>query len=93
MTKSLVQTVLPKRKNRPLFLVDIASPRNLDPAINNLDNVFLYDIDDLEGIVETNLEIQTQEAEKINLLIEQEVTSFKSWISILGFVPLMVTLR
>jgi glutamyl-tRNA reductase len=74
-------------------MIDIAVPRNLDPDINELDNVFLYDIDDLEGIVEANLEKRAQEAEKIKLMIEQELISFNSWISTLGVVPLMAALR
>lgn len=92
LTKQQIQAVSQKR-SLPLFMVDIAVPRNLDPGINDLDNVFLYDIDDLEGIVETNLEKRAQEAEKIKLMIEQELISFKSWISTLGVVPIMAALR
>ncbi|OHR66621.1 glutamyl-tRNA reductase [Bacillus sp. HMSC76G11] len=93
LTKQQVQSVSHKRNNRPLYMVDIAVPRNLDPDINDLENVFLYDIDDLEGIVEANLEKRAQEAEKIKLMIKQELISFNSWISTLGVVPLMAALR
>lgn len=92
LTKQQIQAVS-KKRSHPLFMVDIAVPRNLDPDIKDLDNVFLYDIDDLEGIVETNLEKRAQEAEKIELMIEQELYSFKSWISTLGVVPIMAALR
>ncbi|MFD4932204.1 glutamyl-tRNA reductase [Peribacillus butanolivorans] len=93
LTKQQIQAVSQKRNYRPLFMIDIAVPRNLDSDINDLDNVFLYDIDDLEGIVEANLEKRSQEAEKINLMIEKELISFKSWISTLGVVPIMAALR
>lgn len=47
-----------KRQSRPLFMIDIAVPRDIDPAVGEVSNVFLYDIDDLEGIVETNMEMR-----------------------------------
>src|SRR5699024_9184027 len=55
LTKEMMMRIEKKRNNQPLFMVDIAVPRDLDPDIAELDNVFLYDIDDLEGIVEANL--------------------------------------
>ena len=68
------------RKGRPIFMVDIAVPRDLDPAIGELENVFLYDIDDLEGIVQANLEERKKAAEKIDLMIEAEIVEFNQWI-------------
>ena len=56
ITKDMMSFVNSMRKGRPIFMVDIAVPRDLDPAIGELENVFLYDIDDLEGIVQANLE-------------------------------------
>ena len=69
-----------KRKGKPLFMVDIAVPRDLDPGIAELENVFLYDIDDLEGIVEANLQERKKAAEKIMLMIEKEIVEFKQWL-------------
>jgi glutamyl-tRNA reductase len=93
ITKADVVQVMKRRNHRPLFLIDIAVPRDLDPEIHQLDNVYLYDIDDLEGIVEANLQERAREAEKINLMIEAELTSFKSWLNTLGVVPVISALR
>lgn len=93
LTKQGVQDIMKIRRNRPLFMIDIAVPRDLDPAINELEGVFLYDIDDLEGIVESNLQERAKEAEKIEEMIVEEMVSFKSWLSTLGVVPLITALR
>ncbi|MGG1575346.1 glutamyl-tRNA reductase [Fictibacillus sp. NRS-1165] len=93
ITKEMVQSVLKQRKGRPLFMVDIAVPRDLDPSLNELESVFLYDIDDLEGIVEANLAERKKEAEKIEIMIEDEIVSFHSWVNMLGVVPVITALR
>ncbi|PIC63827.1 glutamyl-tRNA reductase [Sporosarcina sp. P13] len=81
------------RKGKPLFLVDIAVPRDLDPKIGDLANMFLYDIDDLQGIVEENLAERKRAADEIGLMIESEVVAFKEWLSTLGVVPMISALR
>jgi glutamyl-tRNA reductase len=93
LTKDMVQEMMKKRRNRPLFLIDIAVPRDLDPAINELEGVYLYDIDDLEGIVEANLQERLKEAEKIEVMIDNEMVAFKNWLSTLGVVPIITALR
>ncbi|MBT2754560.1 glutamyl-tRNA reductase [Mesobacillus foraminis] len=93
VTKNTVQSVAKSRKGKPLFMVDIAVPRDLDPAIAELEDVFLYDIDDLEGIVEANLQERKIAAEKILLLIEEEIVLFKQWLNTLGVVPVISALR
>jgi glutamyl-tRNA reductase len=93
ITKRDIQAVSKLRNHRPLFMIDIAVPRDLDPAIHELDNVFLYDIDDLEGIVEANLQERAREAEKIGYMIGEELVAFKSWMNTLGVVPLITALR
>ncbi|MGX6442951.1 glutamyl-tRNA reductase [Neobacillus sp. K501] len=93
LTKELVEKVEKKRKGKPLFMVDIAVPRDLDPQIAELENVFLYDIDDLEGIVEANLQERQKAAEKIMLMIEKEIVDFKQWLGMLGVVPVISALR
>jgi glutamyl-tRNA reductase len=93
ITKEMAAPAIKKRKGLPLFMVDIAVPRDLDPALHDLESVFLYDIDDLEGIVESNLAERKKEAEKIEILIEAEIVDFQSWISMLGVVPLISALR
>lgn len=94
LRKEEVKAVLQSRKTgRPLFMVDIAVPRNLDPAIGELSNVFLYDMDDLEDLVETNLKERRREAEKIQGLIAQEVQAFETWMKTLGVTPVIRALQ
>lgn len=88
-----VEELIRLRKNRPLFLIDIAVPRDIDPAVNEIDNVFLYDIDDLEGVVAAHRQARVQEAAQAELLIEREVVSFQRWLQSLEVVPTIVTLR
>lgn len=93
ITESMMTKVEKKRKGRPIFMVDIAVPRDLDPALSNVDSVFLYDIDDLQGIVEANMLERQAEAEKIELMIEQEIVEFNQWLRTLGVVPVISALR
>lgn len=89
----LMQFVERLRKGKPLFLVDIAVPRDIDPRVEDLPNVFLYDIDDLQGIVEANLAERKQAAKQIQEMIGQEVVEFKDWVATLGVVPVISALR
>ncbi|HIW32172.1 MAG TPA: glutamyl-tRNA reductase [Candidatus Paenibacillus intestinavium] len=89
LTAADVQAIMAKRRSKPLFMIDIAVPRDFDPSIATIDNVFLYDIDDLHGIVESNLAQREQEAAKINVMIQEEIALFDSWYKTLGVVPLI----
>lgn len=89
----LMQFVERLRKGKPLFMVDIAVPRDLDPRIGDLPNVFLYDIDDLQGIVEANLAERERAAKQIDQMIETEIEQFNDWITTLGVVPIITALR
>lgn len=89
----IVSRVLKARRNNPIFMIDISVPRNIDPAVNELDNVFLYDIDDLQGVVSSNLEGRAREAEKAEELVMQEVATYLQWESALDAVPMIVELR
>jgi glutamyl-tRNA reductase len=93
ITKEMMAQVEKLRKGKPLFMVDIAVPRDLDPRLVELENVFLYDIDDLEGIVEANMKERQKEAAKIRLFIESEIVEFKQWLATLGVVPVISALR
>ncbi|SDM24201.1 glutamyl-tRNA reductase [Bacillus sp. OK048] len=93
ISKSMMEKVEKKRKGKPLFLVDIAVPRDLDPKIAELESVFLYDIDDLEGIVQANLQERKKAAQAIMLMIEKEIVDFKQWLGLLGVVPVISALR
>lgn len=93
LTKDVLEPIQKKRKGKALFLVDIAVPRDLDPEIGKLDNVFLYDIDDLQHIVDENLEARKKAAEQIEVLLEKEIITFKEWMRTLGVVPVISALR
>ena len=93
ITKEMMTKVEKMRSGRPLFMVDISVPRDIDPAIDELEGSFLYDIDDLQGVVEANRAERLKEAEKIQFMIEEEIVLFKTWLSTLGVVPLISALR
>ncbi|ANY70391.1 glutamyl-tRNA reductase [Paenibacillus sp. BIHB 4019] len=93
LTRQVVASAMQRRRSKPLFMIDIAVPRDLDPTIAAVDNVFLYDIDDLEGIVESNLEQRRKEAAKIETMIAQEMDLFEQWYKTLGVVPLIRALQ
>ncbi len=93
LSKELVEAVQKERKGNPLFLVDIAVPRDIDPFVSELENTFLYDIDDLQHIVDENLEARKEAAEQIELMFESEIVAFKEWLKTLGVVPIISALR
>lgn len=93
VTKEMMEHVEKLRKGKPLFMVDIAVPRDLDPKLAELESVFLYDIDDLEGIVQANMQERQKAAEKIMLMIEAEIVEFNQWLNMLGVVPVISALR
>ena len=81
------------RKNRPLFFIDIAVPRDVQPQVNGLENVFVYDIDDLKGIIEINLSKRKGEAVKAERMVDEEVIKFSEWLKTLDIVPTIVALQ
>jgi glutamyl-tRNA reductase len=93
LTPGQVKGVMRRRKQRPLFLIDIAVPRDLDPAINDLDNVYLYNIDDLKEVVELNVERRQEEAVKAERLVAEETLKFMDWLATLGVFPTIISLR
>ncbi|HET7874001.1 MAG TPA: glutamyl-tRNA reductase [Methylomirabilota bacterium] len=88
-----VARVLHARRSRPLFFIDIAVPRNVEAAVNDLDNAFCYDIDDLRGVVEANLRERQREAERAEALVQREVEKFLARRRELEVVPTIVSLR
>lgn len=91
--QDLMKDVAKFRKGDPLFMVDIAVPRDLDPRIGDVPNVFLYDIDDLQGIVQANLAERERAANEITAMIQEEIIQFKDWFNTLGVVPVISALR
>jgi glutamyl-tRNA reductase len=88
-----VEAVLRARHERPLFFIDIAVPRNVEPAVNDLDNAFCYDVDDLRSVVESNLRERQREAQRGEVLVEREVGKFVDRLKDLEVVPTIVSLR
>jgi len=88
-----VNPVIRARRNRPIFFIDIAVPRDIDPEINRLDNSYVYDVDDLKGIVEENLGDRQKEAIKGERIIDEAVIRFREWRESLDAVPTIVALR
>jgi glutamyl-tRNA reductase len=93
ITRKMVKKVLKKRRNRPLFLIDIAVPRDIQPEVNNLSNVYLYDIDDLKGVIEINKSQRQDAAVKARRIVQEEVVKFEKWLKTLAVVPTIVSLR
>ncbi len=85
--------VIQARKNRPIFLIDLSVPRNIDPRAHEIDNVFLYDIDDLELVIEANRRERAREAERAEAIITAEMETTVRWLKSLDVVPTIVALR
>jgi glutamyl-tRNA reductase len=88
-----VEEVIKRRRMKPMFFIDIAVPRDIDPKVNNVENVYLYTVDDLNGVVATNLEQRKIEAAKAEAIVEQEIGQFFKWLSSLEVTPTIVALR
>lgn len=93
VTGEMVRRCLRKRKNRLLFLVDIAVPRDIDPAAGDVENVYLYNIDHLQFIVDENIKNRRREALKAEAIVEEEVANYTNWLRELEAVPTIVSLR
>lgn len=93
ITFEKVKKSLRKRRNRPLFFIDIAVPRDVEPRVNNLANVYVYDIDDLKGVIALNVEQRKREAIKAERIVEEEVLKFGQWLNTLSVVPTIMALQ
>jgi glutamyl-tRNA reductase len=80
-------------RRAPLFLIDIALPRDVDPAVNDLPNAFVYDIDDLNGVVTSNLEERMREAERAEVIIAEELRAFEAWLETMEVIPTIAAIR
>jgi glutamyl-tRNA reductase len=93
LSQETVARALRARKGRPLLLVDLAVPRDLDPAINELEGCFLYDVDDLKAVVEETLSGRRGEAARAERLVAEEAERFRDWHAALDVVPTIASLR
>jgi glutamyl-tRNA reductase len=88
-----VEAALPARRGRPLFLIDLAVPRDLDPEIHELDGCYLYDVDDLQAVVAESLAGRRREAERAEAIVAEEAERFRAWQASLDVVPAIASLR
>jgi glutamyl-tRNA reductase len=93
ISRADVASACQARRHRPLFLIDIAVPRDIEPSVSELDGVFLYDIDDLKAVAEANLRERQREARDVEAIVEAEIHAFLDWQRSLDAVPLLVELR
>ncbi len=93
LQKNQIKEAMKSRRNRSLFFIDIAVPRDIDPDINRINNAYVYDIDDLKGIVDENIEDRNREAVKAQRIIDEAVIGFRKWYDTLEVVPTIVSLR
>ncbi len=93
LKKSDLQEVIRRRRQKPMFLIDIAVPRDIEPEVNEISNIYLYDIDDLQNVVEANIRERQREAVIAEEIIKREVAAFQRWLEELNVVPTIVSLR
>jgi glutamyl-tRNA reductase len=93
LTRNDVQDIMRSRPQRPLFIIDIAVPRDVDPAAGDLEQVFLYNIDDLQGIVKENLARRSGELDRAEAIVDEEVDRFTAWLQSRDIIPTLVALR
>jgi glutamyl-tRNA reductase len=93
VTKKTAEGLIAARKNRPIFLVDIAVPRDIDPEINTIDNMFVYDIDDLQQVADANLRERRREAERAEKIIEEEVDKMMNRLKTSQVAPTIISLH
>ncbi len=93
LTRELMRDVCRARRHRPLFIIDIAVPRDVDPRVADMDNVFLYDVDDLQKVADEGLVQRRREAEAAESIVTAEVAEFEAWRKTLALTPTIVELR
>lgn len=93
LRKEDVKPIMRQRMESPLFLIDIAVPRDLDPELNDLDNVYLYDIDNLSDVVDVNKAEREKEAGKAERIVEEETLKFMEWLEGMEVTPTIVDIR
>ena len=93
ITADNVRAVMRRRRQRPIFFIDIAVPRDIDPAINEIGNAYVYDIDDLQNVIEANLSGRKREAMLAERIVDEEAAKFKEWLRVLEVAPTITSLH
>jgi glutamyl-tRNA reductase len=91
--KDEMQRVISARRNKPMFLIDIAVPRNIEPSVNEIDTIFLYDIDDLQEVVNANLRERAKEADHAEAMVAEEVERMMARLKVAEVTPVIVGLQ
>ncbi len=91
--RDLAEAVIGERGQRPIFFIDIAVPRDIEPSVNDIDNCYVYDIDDLQQVVSANMAEREKEAERARAIVQNEVGEFLSWLDELELAPTIIGLR
>jgi glutamyl-tRNA reductase len=89
----MAEQIIRNRRNKPVFFIDIAVPRDIDPSVNSIDNVFLYDIDDLQQVIDANMKERMKEAGRAEEIVDGEVRSFCIRMQARDVAPTIVLLR
>ncbi len=93
ITDKMMKEVMQERKHKPIFLIDISVPRNIDPLCNEIDNIYLYNIDDLQNVVDSNILERQKEANKALDIVKEESEKFSLWLNSLQSVPVIISIR
>src|SRR5213075_3358454 len=93
LTKAHIESVMRPRRGGPLFIIDIAVPRDVEPAAGEIEQVFLYNIDDLQASVRENLARRASEIERAEAIVVEETEKFAAWLRARGAIPTVVALR
>jgi glutamyl-tRNA reductase len=93
VTAERTRKALERRRTRPICFIDISVPRNIDPAVSNIHNVFLFDIDDLENVISSNIREREREAERAELIVQSEVMQFQQKLRLMDVGPSIGALR
>ena len=93
LTETQARRALGRRRNRPTCFIDISVPRNIDPAVGKVKNVFLFDIDDLESVITSNIREREREAERAELIVQSEVMQFQQALRLMDVGPTIGAMR
>ena len=93
ITSDMIKQAIRKRKHRPIYIVDVAVPRDVEPAVGKLDDVYLYTVDDLQGVIDENMKNREQAAKQAEEIIDTQVSQFMDWMSTLDTVSTIRAIR
>ncbi|CAM4157968.1 glutamyl-tRNA reductase [Lacicoccus alkaliphilus] len=93
ITEAAIEDIQKSRAGRPLIMIDIAMPRDIEPSTAQYENVYMYNVDDLQGLIDSNLETRQQEAKKVEAMIRKSQDEFENWVNMLGVTPVIQALR